>query len=123
MYCNTTKSAAATPAQKIGFCVNGTRFRRWGLLRYRRRLSLLTRSSGFGLVIRLTTIVTMTQISQDQRARYMSSAMALAWVDMAISARASGLNFTIKNMPTEERVPTEESGEASGGGGSCPEHT
>ncbi len=46
--------------------------------------------SGFGLVTRLTTTVTMTQMIQDQRARYMFSAISLAFGDMATYRSALG---------------------------------
>lgn len=43
----------------------------------------LSSASGFGLVTKLTATVTITQMRQDQSARYMFSAMSRAYGDSA----------------------------------------
>src|SRR5581483_11636031 len=60
---------------------------------------------GCGRVARLTNTVTRTQMIHDQSARYMFSAMSLAWEDSAMIPSAGGSSFTHNHMPTEETVP------------------
>src|ERR1017187_1494655 len=80
--CITTNAPDTTPAQKMGRCHNG----RWPsdgiwVQPYTRPASS---ASVFGLVIKLTTTVTVTQVMADQRARNMFSSMGLAAGDKAM---------------------------------------
>src|SRR6185369_4055316 len=74
---NAMNAAATTPAQKMGRCQTG----KWPSdgITVQPNTRLVSSESGFGLVIRLTTTVTITHTIQDHRARNIFSAMSLAY--------------------------------------------
>src|ERR1035437_8144687 len=78
---NAMKAAATMPAQKMGRCQTG-RLPSEGIT-VQPYTRLVSSDSGFGLVNRLTTTVTIRHRIQDQRARNMFSAISLALGDRA----------------------------------------
>src|SRR5450755_1858287 len=61
--------------------------------------------TGLGVVIKLTTIVTSTQTSQDHSPRYIFSAISLAWLESATYLSAEGSSLTQAHMLMDETVP------------------
>src|ERR1035437_81665 len=100
---NAMNAAATMPAQKMGRCQTG----RWPSdgITVQPYTRLVSSDSGFGLVIRLTTTVTITHTIQDQRARNMFSAISFALEDMATYCSAVGSSLTQAHMPMEDAVP------------------
>src|SRR5690625_6336952 len=103
MICKTMNTTKTTPAQKTGRLTRGRSPSEGSFV------APLTSPSnsltGLGLVRKLMTTVTNTQIIQDQRARYISSAIALASLDPAITAKASGSILTQAHIAMEATVP------------------
>src|ERR1035441_3075350 len=100
---NAMKTAATTPAQKMGRCHIG-RSPSDGIT-VQPYTRLVSSESGFGLVNRLTTTVTITHTIQDQSARNMFSAISLALGDMATYFSAVGSSLTQAHMPMDDAVP------------------
>src|ERR1035437_8291009 len=78
---NAMKATATMPAQKMGRCQTGG----WPSegMTVQPYTRLVSSDSCFGVVIKLTTTMTMAHTIQDQRARNMFSAISLALEDMA----------------------------------------
>src|ERR1017187_4669952 len=100
---NAMKTAATTPAQKMGRCHIG-RSPSDGIT-VQPYTRLVSSDSGFGLVNRLTTTVTIRHRIQDQSARNMFSAISLALGDKATYFRAVGSSLTQAHMPMDAAVP------------------
>src|ERR1035437_440077 len=100
---NAMKAAATMPAQKMGRCQTG-RLPSDGIT-VQPYTRLVSSDSGFGVVIKLTTTVTITHTIQDQRARNMFSAISLALEDMATYRSAVGSSLTQAHMPMDDAVP------------------
>src|SRR6185312_4645929 len=101
--CKIIKATSTTAAQNIGRFVKGR------CLSEGNSVQPLTNptncSTGLGLIAKLTNTVTSTQMIHDQRARYISSAIAFASAEPVIIASARGSILTHAHMPTEATVP------------------
>src|SRR6185312_9832565 len=90
--CKIIKATNTTPAQKIGRFIKGRCLSDGSSVQ---PLTKPTKSSTrLGFVAKLTNTVTNTHIIHDQRARYISSAIAFASAEPVIFAKARGSNLT-----------------------------
>src|ERR1700677_2742040 len=99
----TKKTTITTMAQKIGFCqIVVAPSSGIGVTPYTSPASC---SVGTGLVTRLTTTVTITQIIQLHSARYRFSAIGFASELLAMYRKAPAFVCTQINIPIDETVP------------------
>src|SRR6185312_10801829 len=101
--CKIMKATSTTAAQKIGRLVKGRCASEGSSVQ---PLTNPTNcSTGFGFVAKLTNTFTSTHMIHDQRARYISSAIAFASAEPVIIESARLSNLTHAHIPTEAKVP------------------
>src|SRR6185437_16231825 len=101
--CKIIKTTSTTPAQKMGRFIKGKCLSDGNSVKP--RTNPTNSDSGLGFVAKLTNTVTSTHIIHDQRARYISSAIAFASAEPVIIAKARGSNLTHAHIPTDANVP------------------